>query len=296
MKKAASFLLFGLTITAAYFLATVVLQLDSTSLFQPAVKLKFQDVETPYYVNRTGKHCNISFKWGKMCPKLYTELGGRCDLINGSLQCPDIRKYPKFRNRQGQLVLTRMLRIFDLLAQKHDIYYWIARGTLLGAARHHGFIPWDVDADIEIPLEDYVKLFQVVAKELPADIFFQNSISDPALNPEDRSSCHQHEIVGIYQQTWNPRFRDRHSCYKYCIAYGCKWHDGLMIDILVLPHVSRSVYPLKRLPFEGFTLPVQSDWKDELVSQYGKNWFEFPTDEEPAENADVFNGCEKLKS
>ena len=298
MNRAVTFLLVCLILAAICLLLIIVFQMDSVSLLRPAaITRKSMTIDRAYYVNRTGKHCSdISFSWGEMCPKLYTELGGRCDLINGTFQCPDIRNHSKFRNRQAQLVLTRMLRVFDLLAQKHKIYYWIARGTLLGAARHHGFVPWDADADIEIPLEDYVNFFQVAAKELPGDIFFQNTISDPALHPDDPSGYHKHEIVGIYQATWNPRLRDRNSCYKYCMAYGCKWHDGLMVDIFVLRNVDSSVFPLKRLPFEGFTLPVQSDWKDELESAYGEDWFEFPRDRSPDENPDVFNGCEKLKS
>ena len=294
MRRTSFFILFVLIITSVCLLITVVF-LDSTSLFLAIKGSETMEADFPYYANRTGKHCyEKTYDWGEMCPKLYTELGGKCDLINGTLQCPDIRNSSKVRNRQGQLVMTRMLRIFDLLAQKHNIHYWIARGTLLGAARHHGFVPWDVDGDIEIPLEDYVNFFQVAAKELPPDIFFQNSISDPAF-PKNPSGYYRHEIVGVYQRTWNPRLRDRNSCYKYCIAHGCNWHDGLMIDIFVLPHVSRSMYPLKRLPFEGFTLSAQNNWREELVSQYGKNWFEFPKDERPEERPDVINGCEKLK-
>lgn len=179
-RKRKTLFLFGLAI-ATYILVTVVFQIDSTTVL-PAKENKTLSMEPPchqYRINRTGKHCGVSFKWGEMCPMLYTELGGRCDLINGTLQCPDIRNCSKFRNRQSQLVITRMLRIFYLLAQKHGIKYWIAYGTLLGAARHHGFIPWDYDIDIEIPMEDYIKFFQNVSKELPADIFFQNSVSDP---------------------------------------------------------------------------------------------------------------------
>ena len=58
-----------------------------------------------------------------MCPKLYTELGGKCDLVDDTFQCPDIRNFSKIRPRQAQLVLTRMLRIFDILAQKYGIKY-----------------------------------------------------------------------------------------------------------------------------------------------------------------------------
>ena len=313
MRKAAVFLLCSLLIVAVIFVMTF-FQIDSASLaLMKTNNTKHTSITTPgttattyvttrprnhHYVNpnRTFKHCNVELTWGKMCPELYTELGGRCDLIKGTFDCPDIRKYARFTPRQAQLVQTRMLRIFDLLAQKYKINYWIARGTLLGAARHHGFIPWDGDADIEMPLDDYVKFFQVAAKELPEDVFFQNSISDPALKPNDASGFDNHKIVGIYEATGNPRLRDRNSCYKYCIAYGCKWHDGLMIDMFVVTDVDKSsIYPLKQMEFEGFPLNVQNNWEQVLVSLYGESWSEFPTDKSPEENPDVFHGCEKLR-
>ena len=59
--------------------------------------------------------------------------------------------------RQAQLVLTRMLRIFDLIAKKHGIRYWLYRGTLLGAERHNGHVPFDTDVDIAIQKLDFEK-------------------------------------------------------------------------------------------------------------------------------------------
>lgn len=174
MNRAFNFLLVCLILAAICLLLTIVFQMDSVSLLRPARSIRSMVIDRAYYANRTGKHCSdISFSWGEMCPKLYTELGGRCDLINGTFQCPDIRNYSKFRNRQAQLVITRLLRVFDLLAQKHEIHYWIARGTLLGAARHHGFVPWDVDADIEIPLEDYVNFFKLQRRSYPEIFSFK---------------------------------------------------------------------------------------------------------------------------
>ena len=294
------FFLFILGTAVSFVLVTVIFQSDFIYAFPfPFRKLKTTEVVDSYYVNRTGKHCDLHFGWGEMCPKLYTELGGRCDLINGTFDCPDIRNKTKSTQRQAQLVMTRMLRTFDLLAQKHNIFYWIAHGTLLGAVRHQGFIPWDHDIDIHVPLDDYVKFFQVAAKELPDDIFFQNCISDPGVRPNYQeivdNNLHIHSTVGVYQRRWNPRLRDVNSCYRYCLAHNCTWHDGLLVDIFVFPHVRSSFYPLKQMIFEGFLFPIPNNWKGELTSEYGEDCFQFP--KEPVlddTRMDPIHGCEKL--
>ena len=284
--------------TATYLLWIVTFEIESLSSLFSARKRKLMIVER-YYSNRTGKHCDVRFDWGEMCPKLYTELGGRCDLINRAFYCPDIRHQTKTTSRQAQLVMTRMLRVFRLLAQKHNLTYWLGHGTLLGAARHKGFIPWDDDVDIFMPSEDYITFFQSVAKELPEDIFFQNVVSDPALQPRDEEvktfGLHQHKIVGIYERVWNPRLRDRNSCYRYCKAFNCRWHDGLMVDIFVNPSVSWSVYPLKLMEFEGFLFFVPSNWKKELAGMFGEKWFEFPTDKRPGGTWIHFTVAKNLK-
>ena len=71
-----------------------------------------------------------------------------------------------------------MLVELDSLCKKHQLRYWLDSGTLLGAVRHSGFIPWDDDIDLSMPLEDYNKLLALTKDELSSDIFFQTRQSD----------------------------------------------------------------------------------------------------------------------
>ena len=59
-----------------------------------------------------------------------------------------------------QKKLLDMLSWFDDYCQENGITYYVAGGTLIGAVRHGGFIPWDDDIDIILPRPDYEKLIR----------------------------------------------------------------------------------------------------------------------------------------
>ncbi len=62
--------------------------------------------------------------------------------------------------RDIQLADLKILKEIDLVCKKHKLTYWIDFGTLLGAIRHKGFIPWDDDIDICMPREDYKRFIK----------------------------------------------------------------------------------------------------------------------------------------
>lgn len=62
--------------------------------------------------------------------------------------------------------LTEILLYFHHFCQEHNLTYSLMSGTLLGAVRHKGFIPWDDDIDVAMPRRDYEKLREIYAKEV----------------------------------------------------------------------------------------------------------------------------------
>ena len=80
--------------------------------------------------------------------------------------------------RKAQLIMLDMLIEFDAICKKHQLQYWLDSGSLLGAVRHKGFIPWDDDIDLSMPIEDYNKFLKIAQSELSSEIFFQTSQTD----------------------------------------------------------------------------------------------------------------------
>ncbi len=88
-------------------------------------------------------------------------------------------------NPEGSLLRRQQMRMLEILLEvdkickRHNIRYWLSSGTLIGALRHNGFIPWDDDLDIEMMRSDYLRLMQVLPSELPEWLALQDDETDP---------------------------------------------------------------------------------------------------------------------
>ena len=71
-----------------------------------------------------------------------------------------------------------ILRELDRICRKHGIRYFADYGTLLGAVRHQGFVPWDDDIDVVMLRPEYERFKQVAAIEIREPLFFQNTYTD----------------------------------------------------------------------------------------------------------------------
>ena len=126
-------------------------------------------------------------------------------------------------NPDGSLLRRLQMRLLDILVEvdrickKHDIPYWLSSGTLIGAVRHDGFIPWDDDLDIEMMRKDYQRLMEVLPQELPSWLALQTDETDSA-------------YFFFYAKV-----RDRRSRLLELTGYDRIWKEqGVYIDIFPL--------------------------------------------------------------
>jgi lipopolysaccharide cholinephosphotransferase len=111
------------------------------------------------------------------------------------------------------------------ICKRHNINYWLTSGTLLGAKRHGGFIPWDDDLDIVVLQKDFKKLLLILKKELPDNLRLQTRETDK------NYSLYYAKI----RDTNSRYYEEAAACFNYN-------YNGLFIDIFPLETVPSSAF------------------------------------------------------
>lgn len=139
-----------------------------------------------------------------------------------------------------------MLKKFDEICRKHDIQYFIAAGTLLGAVRHHDVIPWDDDFDIGMLRKDYIKLCKVLDSELSEDYVFS------------------HPGNGSKSEYWIDKVRLRETYYTTQYFDNFTIPDGVFLDIFVYDITSNKKSKQYRhiLSINALALMISTKWTD----------------------------------
>lgn len=126
--------------------------------------------------------------------------------------------------REIQLAELKMLQKFDELCTKHDIAYWVDGGTLLGAVRHEGFIPWDDDLDVRMMRADFEKLAKLNKDEW-GDEF-------ELITPEMDDIKHDEIFPRVYIKNSVVQSVDDVENWQNPNTYE-SWSTSLMLDIFV---------------------------------------------------------------
>lgn len=125
-----------------------------------------------------------------------------------------LKAYRERHLREVQLRELEILKAIDAVCRRHDISYWLDSGTLLGAVRHGGFIPWDDDIDICMPKAEVPRFVEAAQRELPEVFFVQTPQTDPTV------------------RTPYPKVRDRRSLIvEPAEDFRLPYQKGLFVDI-----------------------------------------------------------------
>lgn len=118
--------------------------------------------------------------------------------------------------------LLDLLSVADDICKRHNIPYYAVGGTLLGAVRHGGFIPWDDDIDIAMFRQDYNRFLEIAQKELSGKYFLQTTLTD----------------VNYYKEHARIRNSETTGICEHLELHGC--NNGIYLDVLPLENYSDS--------------------------------------------------------
>lgn len=140
--------------------------------------------------------------------------------------------------QKQQAKMLEMVIELDRICRKHNIPYFLYGGTLLGAIRHNGFIPWDDDLDVGLLYNDYLRLMEVLPSELPEHIALQTNDTDK-------------NYFFLFA-----KLRDRHSLLEEASPYDQVFKErGVYIDIFPFEHVHLWAQQLAH-PLQGHTFKI----------------------------------------
>lgn len=160
-----------------------------------------------------------------------------------------------------------LLAQFDSVCRRHGIRYQLGYGTLLGAVRHKGFIPWDDDIDVWITREEYEKLL-AVADAFKHPYFLQTPLSDRRFYVQG-ARLRNSETTGVICDSASPDY----NCGIYLDIYPMDGYlpDGprLFAQLFVKHVLTKCIERYRNWPWvRSLSYETLNKWCDRVTSHY----------------------------
>lgn len=155
--------------------------------------------------------------------------------------------------RKLQMLQLEIAKEIKRICDKNDIQYFIIGGTLLGAVRHKGFIPWDDDMDIGMTMFEYKKFLKIAPKQLDNRFVLQTDSTEP-------------NIGYVFSKV---RMKYTHMYEK--IISGLEINDGIFVDIFPYDPASKAsatgIWHLTKLRLMGKMKMLKSGYNLNSITQ-----------------------------
>ena len=152
----------------------------------------------------------------------------------------DLKGFRQVDGRELQLRELQILKDFARFCDTHELRYYMAEGTLIGAVRHGGFIPWDDDIDVFMPYDDYMKLLSIYhddgkyelldwrkTKNYPYQFAKFSDSETRLVHPEENGFVIMGICIDVFPLTGYPS--DREEIKK-------KWDRNIALDAVIYPY------------------------------------------------------------
>ena len=139
--------------------------------------------------------------------------------------------------RQLQLTMLEILKVFDSFCREHDLKYSLYAGSLLGAVRHQGFIPWDDDLDVCMARSEYDRFLTLWQENPPAGYVLQNK-----------------ENSKYFDQSFS-KIRKDHTTFLQDEWQIGNHHTGIFLDVFPIDRIPNST--LRRTIFKWHCMKYQ---------------------------------------
>lgn len=187
-------------------------------------------------------------------PKEFFQDEYRCDFL-----VPEMMK-------RAWATQIEVLLVIDEICKKHGLRYFADSGTLLGAVRHKGFIPWDDDIDINMLRSDYDKLISILPGELPDGFSMAGMYAGEKRLQDAVPALHQRVITDETYWSLTTHMNRFHACPFFRLG----------VDILALDNIPRNPedYELQR-SLVTYVFKLLGSWDEFLADQSLESYLQY---------------------